>query len=207
MSEATNKKDHWEAVYQKKSPVEVSWYQKVPVLSLQLTIRLLKKKSDRIVDVGGGASTLADHLLDKGFDDITVLDLSSEALAHAQKRLGQKSAQISWVAADITEWEPSGTFELWHDRAVYHFLTEKTDREKYKDVLKRATHPGSWVIIAAFSIGGPEKCSGLDIVQYDREKLQSELGDSFTFVEEQFESHITPTGKEQAFGYFVFERQ
>lgn len=207
MSGLVTRKDHWETVYQKKSPLEVSWYQKTPTLSLQVIQKHLHDHSLPIIDVGGGASVLVDHLLQKGYSGITVLDISGEALTHAKKRLGEKSESVSWVESDITVYAPGEIFTLWHDRAVFHFLTEKADRKKYVEVLEKATRPGSYVMIAAFSVGGPEKCSGLDIVQYDKEKLQAELGGHFSFLEEHFETHITPAGKEQAFGYFVFVRK
>ena len=201
-----NRKDHWENIYKDKSPLEVSWYQKTPTVSLELIKKLTLTNSDFIIDVGGGASTLVDCLIKDGFINITVLDLSSNALAHTQQRLGEKSSLVEWEVEDVTKFAARHKYDLWHDRAVFHFLTDKNDREKYRQVLEVSVKVGGHIIIAAFSIGGPTKCSGLDIVQYDADKLKSELGDNFTFIEEQFEKHATPAGKEQAFGYYVFSK-
>jgi len=201
-----NRKDHWESIYKDKSPLEVSWYQKKPAISLKLIKKHSQKDADYIIDVGGGASTLSDCLLEDGFINVTVLDLSSNALTHARQRLGDKSALIEWKVEDVTSFVPAHKYDIWHDRAVFHFLTDKNDREKYKQVLESSINAGGCVIIAAFSIGGPTKCSGLNIVQYDAVKLKNELGENFTFIEEKHEKHITPAGKEQIFGYYVFTK-
>lgn len=197
-------KDHWESIYKEKSPIEVSWYQKEPTISLSLIRNLPLDKGEYIIDVGGGASTLVGYLLEEGFKNITVLDLSSNALALAKKQMGNKAELIDWKVEDVTNYVPEHDYSLWHDRAVFHFLTEKNDREKYKKVLEASIRDGGYVIIAAFSIGGPTKCSGLDIVQYDAEKLKNELGSCFSLIAEKSEKHITPAGKEQSFGYYVF---
>lgn len=201
-----NKKDHWESVYKDKSHLEVSWHQKKPTISLTLIKKIAQNNTDCIIDVGGGASTLSDFLLEEGFNNITVLDLSSNALAHAKQRLGDKSTFIEWKVEDVTNFVSTNKYDIWHDRAVFHFLTTKDDREKYKQVLESSIKTGGCVIIAAFSIGGPKKCSGLDIVQYDAVKLKNELGNNFTLIEERHENHITPAGKEQKFGYYVFTK-
>jgi len=201
-----NRQEHWESIYKDKSPAELGWYQKQPVISLELIRKFAKDQSDYIIDVGGGASNLCDYLLDEGFKNITVLDLSSHAITCSQQRLGNKSALINWRIADVTQFVPDCTYDIWHDRAVFHFLTDKNDREQYRRVMEAATTPGSHVIVAAFTTGGPAKCSGLDVVQYDCEKLQVELGQKFVYIEERFEMHITPGGQKQAYGYYVFER-
>lgn len=201
-----NRKDHWERIYKDKSPIKVSWHQKKPTISLALIKKYTQNYTDFILDVGGGASTLSDFLLDEGFNNLTVLDLSSNALAHAKKRLAGKSAFIEWKVEDVTCFVPAYEYDIWHDRAVFHFLTSKEDREKYIQVLESSIKAGGVIIIAAFSIGGPTKCSGLEIVQYDAVKLKDELGENFTFVEERNEKHITPTGKEQKFGYYIFTK-
>ena len=201
-----NKKDHWESIYKDKSPLEVSWHQQKPTISLSLIRKIAQNNADFIIDVGGGASTLSDFLLEDGFRNITVLDLSSNALAHAKQRLGDKSVFIEWKIEDVTNFAPTHKYDIWHDRAVFHFLTEKEDRKKYRQVLESSIKTGGYVIIAAFEIGGPEKCSGLDIVQYDEVKLKNELGSNFTFIEERHEIHVTPAGKEQQFGYYVFTK-
>ena len=201
-----NRKDHWESIYKDKSPLEVSWHQKKPTISLSLIKNIAQNNNDYIIDVGGGASTLSDFLLEDGFSNITVLDLSYNALAHTKQRLGDKSTFIEWKVEDVTNFVPTHEYDIWHDRAVFHFLTTKEDREKYKQVLDSSIKAGGCLIIAAFSIGGPKKCSGLDIVQYDAVKLKNELGTNFTFIEERYENHITPAGKEQKFGYYVFTK-
>lgn len=200
----SDRKKHWENVYSKKSPLEVSWYQQEPNLSLRLIRDTGLDNDAAIIDVGGGASTLVDSLCDEGYTNITILDVSAQALAHARLRLADKTGAVEWCEADVTEFKPSKRFALWHDRAVFHFLTAKDDREKYVEVLKRALGSGGHLVIMAFAIDGPKKCSGLDIVQYDAEKLKAELGDDFELIETGFETHTTPAGKEQKFAYFRF---
>lgn len=201
-----NRKDHWESIYRNKSPLDVSWYQKEPALSLSLINSLRLKKDENIIDVGGGASTLVDRLLDEGFENVSVLDLSANALDHAAHRLGHRAKSVTWMNEDITNLVPDRSYSLWHDRAVFHFLTEKSDRQKYRKALEAAVRPDGHAIIAAFAIGGPKKCSGLDIVQYDGGKLQKELGERFALIEERSETHITPQGRKQLFGFFLFRR-
>lgn len=203
----SDRKAHWENVYGNKSPLDVSWFQKQPVLSLQLIRNTQLVLDAPIIDIGGGASTLVEHLYDEGYINIGVLDISDNALTCAQSRLGDKASNIEWYAEDITLFKPAHQFSLWHDRAVFHFLTDKSDRSKYINILKQALEPNGHLIIAAFAIGGPTKCSGLDIVQYDAEKLKAELGKGFKLLEEVNEIHITPANKEQKFMYFRFIRQ
>lgn len=197
-----DRKSHWENVYGDKSPLEVSWYQKEPVLSLQLIHDSRLPLDAPIIDVGGGASLLVDCLCSEGYSHVGVLDISGKALAHAQERLGDKAKAIEWYEEDVTLFRPVHRFALWHDRAVFHFLTDAADRRKYADTLKHALLPGGHVIIAAFAIGGPTQCSGLDIVQYDAEKLMAELGEDFELIEEASELHVTPAHAEQCFLYF-----
>ncbi len=197
---------HWENVYQNKSAEEVSWYQEVPAVSLSILQGLSLNKADRIIDVGGGASTLVDGLLQDGFTAISVLDLSSSALELAKKRLGEPAQQVDWLVEDITRFAPQKAYTFWHDRAVFHFLTKAEDRAKYKKVLASSVKVGGYIMIAAFSKGGPEQCSGLDIVQYDSDKIQNELGDGFQLLDEVAEEHVTPSGKVQLFRYFVFKK-
>lgn len=197
-----DRKKHWQKIYQEKSSSDVSWYQKEPKLSLDLILRTGVRKDEAIIDVGGGASLLADYLCEAGFTNLSVLDISESALAVAKKRLAKYEKTIEWYEADITEFTPHHRFSLWHDRAVFHFLTDKSDRKKYTTVLSQSLRPGGHLIIAAFAIGGPTKCSGLDIVQYDSSKLTSELGSEFILIDEMEEIHITPANKEQKFTYF-----
>ncbi|MCW8936259.1 MAG: class I SAM-dependent methyltransferase [Gammaproteobacteria bacterium] len=197
-------KEHWENVYKEKSSNDVSWYQKEPLLSLDLINKSKLTLDDAILDVGGGVSVLVDKLQEKGFINLAVLDISNNALLGAKNRLGDKADKINWYEADITQFNSPQPFSLWHDRAVFHFLTDKRDREKYVDVLKNTLKPGGHLIIAAFSVGGPEKCSGLDIVQYDEGKMSAALGKDFSLLESKSETHITPAGKEQRFTYFHY---
>src|SRR5579871_955406 len=160
------RKDHWERVYSTKGEREVSWFQEEPTLSLKL-IRAVSPATGRVVDVGGGASVLVDRLLDLGFDRLTVLDISGEALARARARLGERAERVRWVEADVTAVESLGEFDVWHDRAVFHFLTEPGDRRKYVELARRSVPSGGHVIIATFAPSGPPKCSGLDVCRYD----------------------------------------
>ena len=199
-----DKKSHWEDVYQQKSCSDVSWHQEDPSLSLEL-IRSTHVTSDEpIIDVGGGASVLVDFLYKEGFANLAVLDISAKALSCAKNRLGDIANTIEWYESDITQFEAPHQFSVWHDRAVFHFLTDESDRKRYIKSLTHALRLGGHLIIAAFAIGGPEKCSGLDIVQYDEEKIVAELGEGFELTEVRNEVHITPANKEQKFMYFHF---
>lgn len=197
-----NRKTHWDNIYRDTSPLEVSWYQKEPELSLQLIEHSGVSNEAAIIDIGGGASLLVDRLHERGFGHLAVLDISAIALRHARERLGPATQQVEWFEADITDFEAPHPFDLWHDRAVFHFLTEAADRNRYITVLRQTLKTGGHLILAAFAIGGPTKCSGLAVVQYDAAKLLQELGKDFTLVEQQSETHITPTGQEQLFNYF-----
>lgn len=199
-----NRKAHWENIYKGKLPIEVSWYQQKPTISLELIAMCSLSTLDYVIDVGGGASALCDYLLERGYGHLTVLDLSANALEHSKQRLGDKAGLIEWQVEDVTKFSAPRHYDIWHDRAVFHFLTDESDRKKYKDVLNASVKVGGHIIIAAFSIGGPAKCSGLDIVQYDETKLKTELGKNFALVEQRTEEHFTPTGNIQLFGYFLF---
>jgi SAM-dependent methyltransferase len=202
----TERQAHWEKVYADKSPLEVSWYQKAPTLSLQLVRSSGVSRDEWLIDVGGGASQLVDSLLDDGYRHVAVLDIALTALEFAKSRLGEKAHVVEWLQADITEFQPMHGYTLWHDRAVFHFLTAAADRRRYVEVLRRAVPVGGQVIIGTFALGGPERCSGLDIVQYDAAKLGKELGAGFELQEQADEVHTTPAGKEQKFSFFRFLR-
>ena len=202
-----DRKAHWQNIYQHKSPLDVSWYQKEPNLSLELIHHAAVQHDEPIIDVGGGASVLVDRLLKEGFTRLSVLDISANALASAKSRLADAGKEIEWIEADVTEFHPPHQFSLWHDRAVFHFLTEESDRRRYARVLTQALRPEGHLIIAAFSIGGPDRCSGLDVVQYDSSRLTSQLGEGFVLREEMEEIHVTPENKEQKFTYFRFVRK
>lgn len=200
----SERKDHWEKVYRDKSPLAVSWYQREPSLSLSLIAGAELPPDAPIIDVGGGASTLVDSLCDAGYRNVSVLDISPSALAHSKHRLGRKATRVHWYEGDATRFKPPHRFALWHDRAVFHFLTSAVDRKNYIEVLRQALQPGGHLVMLTFAIDGPVKCSGLDIVQYDADKMSSELGADFKLVETGHEVHITPAGNQQKFAYFRF---
>jgi SAM-dependent methyltransferase len=202
----SERKAHWEAVYKDKSPLEVSWYQQEPALSLDFIARSGLGLDDPIIDVGGGASLLVDSLCGLGYGQLAVLDISGRALAKARGRLGEMALRIQWLEADITSFVPDRRYALWHDRAVFHFLTGVADRAAYVSALKKGLKSGGYLILAAFVVGGPTKCSGLDIVQYDAAKLLAELGAGFELLQQQQEQHRTPGGKVQDFGYYWLRR-
>ena len=201
-----DKKEHWDKAHAARHPREVSWYQQLPALSLRMIQESNVATDTPIIDVGGGASLLVDFLLEDGYRDITVLDLSGIALDKARRRLGEKSSRVEWIEQDITCFETERKYGLWHDRALFHFLTLENDRGKYIQALRRALQPGGQLVISTFAIGGPERCSGLDIVQYDAQKLERELGGGFTLLEQEQVLHQTPAQKEQLFGFYRFIR-
>ena len=202
-----NPKEHWEQVYQTKSVDDVSWYQVRPTASLKLIESSGVKKDEAIIDVGGGASVLVDFLLEAGFHRLAVLDISETALERARQRLGTAFAQVEWIQADVTRFDPTRRFNLWHDRAVFHFLTDKDDRQHYVETLKRTVSPHGHVIIATFAIDGPTKCSGLEVVRYETTSICAELGAGFQLVEQVEETHMTPWDTKQKFSYFRFARK
>ena len=199
-----DRKTHWRNVYQEKSHLCVSWYQNDPKLSLELILSTQLERNEAIIDVGGGSSVLVDNLIEESFSNLSVLDISGNAIAIAKKRLGDSAKNIEWFDSDITKFDAPKKFALWHDRALFHFLTDPSDRENYMKVLNNALRPKGHLIIATFAVGGPEKCSGLEIIQYNSEKMIAELGDNFEFIQERKEVHITPSNKKQKFIYFHF---
>ena len=201
-----DRKKHWGDVYQDKSSSDLSWYQKEPTLSLELIRSTNAASNDAIIDVGAGTSVLVDYLKKEHYTNLTVLDISENAITIAKKRLGKSAKSINWIVCDITKFDVFQKFSLWHDRALFHFLTDSSDRGIYVKALINAVRPEGHLIIATFAIGGPKKCSGLEIVQYDSEKMIAELGDNFKLVEERKEVHITPANKEQKFNFFLFLR-
>jgi len=190
----SSRQRHWEAVYSSRSETEVSWYQEDPRLSLELIRAFAPAESGRIIDVGGGASVLVDRLLRLSFGRIAVLDVSEAALTTSRGRLGGQAERVEWIAADVTAIEDVGVFDLWHDRAVFHFLTEPDDRRKYVDLARRTIPSGGHLILATFADNGPTRCSGLDVRRYDADTMTAELGEGFTLVEQRRETHVTPSG-------------
>jgi SAM-dependent methyltransferase len=198
---------HWENVYTTKSENEVSWFQQSPAPSLELIVQAGATSTSAIIDIGGGASRLVDNLIAQGFEDITVLDLSGAALAAAKSRLGVDAGRVSWIVADATTWEPVRTYDIWHDRAAFHFLTDADDRAAYIARLKRGLKIGGHAIIATFALDGPEKCSGLPVARYDSASLGRTLGAMFKLVHTQRHEHATPWDSRQIFQFSVFRRE
>lgn len=200
-------KSHWENVYSTKPTDSVSWYQQHAGQSLDLIRATGVALTEPIVDVGGGASILVDDLLAAGYSDLTVLDLSSAALASARARLGKRADEVRWLEADVTEVElPLHGFSVWHDRAVFHFLTEAADRDAYLRAVLHAVRPGGYVIVATFAENGPTQCSGLPVRRYSAATLHAEFGAAFTLLRQENEAHRTPAGAVQPFVYCFCRR-
>jgi ubiquinone/menaquinone biosynthesis C-methylase UbiE len=200
-------KDHWEKVYSTKATDAVSWFQTHAGLSLDLIKATGVGRDAAIIDVGGGASTLVDDLLANGYTNLSVLDLSAAALAATQKRLGSLASGVQWIEADITKANlPANRFDVWHDRAVFHFLTSPEDRAAYVQAVFRSVRPGGHVIVATFAEDGPEKCSGLPVMRYRADELHDEFGASFSLLRSEKEAHHTPSGTVQQFVYCYCRR-
>jgi SAM-dependent methyltransferase len=198
------KKRHWETTYKTKSSEKLSWTQDRPTPSIDWIIETTPARDAAIIDVGGGTSHLVDHLLDADYGRPTVLDISSAAIEQARFRLGKREALVDWIESDIVDYQPLRKFSLWHDRAVFHFLTRREDREKYIETLKNALLPEGKIILATFSPHGPGQCSGLDVMRFDEGALASELGSSFKLLRSERRIHATPWGTSQEFVYCCF---
>lgn len=197
-----NAKSHWEHIYGAKSPNQVSWYQEHAQVSLQFIQNTGIKRTDPMIDVGGGTSTLVDDLIAAGFQHVTVLDISPTALRLARQRLGDRATAANWIEADITRAVlPADFYELWHDRAVFHFLTQLDDRQRYIEAVRHAVRRGGHIIIGSFASDGPDHCSGLEVMRYNPESLHHEFGEDFELVDSVRETHHTPFGTEQNFVY------
>ena len=200
-------RDHWDRVYSTKATDAVSWFQPHPAVSLRLIEATGVSGAASIIDIGGGASTLVDDLLALGYRNITVLDLSAAALDAARKRLGPKAEAVTWLEADIRKAElPLHAYDLWHDRAVFHFLAASDDRQAYLEAVRRSVRPGGHVIVATFAEDGPSRCSGLPVVRYSAAQLEAEFGEAFELVAQERELHETPFGTTQPFTYCVFRK-
>jgi trans-aconitate methyltransferase len=197
---------HWEHVYTTKGENEVSWFEDSPTISLDLIRSTGVSASASIIDIGGGASRLVDTLMNEGFEAVTVLDLSKKALATAKTRLGPLREKARWVVADVTTWEPSETYDVWHDRAASHFLTEPKDRAAYAERVSKSVPPGGHVIIGTFAPDGPERCSGLQVIRHNAATLSEMLGNEFALVESRRHGHQTPWGATQRFQFSRFRR-
>lgn len=202
----SNRQAHWQNVYATKDEQEVSWFEESPEISLALIDATGVAKDAAIIDIGGGASRLVDALLDRGFSDITVLDLSNKAIETSQARLGARGKAVQWVTADAITWQPLRSYDVWHDRAAFHFLTEPEDRKTYARQAAHAVGAGGHVIIGTFALDGPERCSGLPIVRYDAAMIAEILGPTFKLVESRRHDHHTPAGAIQHFQFSRFQR-
>jgi SAM-dependent methyltransferase len=197
---------HWEHIYQSKDWADLSWHERTPGRSLELIMKHLTSTAGRIIDIGGGDSQLVDELLDRGHSDVTVLDLSSEALAHSQQRLGARASAVIWLQGDVTQVPlPPGHYDLWHDRAAFPFLTSEADRVRYIGAAARALKRGGMAVIGTFALDGPTRCSGLDVVQYSPESLAAAFGPDFHLEDGLSDIHVTPSGVEQRFSYAVLQ--
>ncbi|TYL87273.1 class I SAM-dependent methyltransferase [Bradyrhizobium rifense] len=198
---------HWQNVYATKGETEVSWFQDSPAISFEMIRAASPDRAAAIIDIGGGASRLVDVLLQDGYRDLAVLDLSANALDAAQKRIGAAASTVDWIVADATTWRPTKIWDVWHDRAAFHFLTDPHDRAAYVERLRSAVAPGGQAIIATFAPDGPEKCSGLPVQRHDSASLSAELGPEFELVETRSETHHTPWHSTQAFQFSRFRRR
>lgn len=199
-------KDHWDSVYSEKSEDQLSWHQDDPAVSLELCEKAGIGPATSVIDIGGGRSALAARLIDRSLTDITVLDISQVALDEARQTMGRNGERVTFTVADITNWTPTRTYDLWHDRAVFHFLTDPTDQDAYLARLKTALKPGGHAIIATFALDGPETCSGLPVVRYSPESLGDRLGPDYTRLADRAVRHETPWGSAQSFQFSLFQR-
>lgn len=200
-------KAHWDNLYSTNRPEQLGWYEPHLRISLEMIAAAQLGKDARIIDVGGGASTVVDDLLDQGFEHITVLDLSEAALSLSRSRLGDRASKIQWLEADITSTQlPLSYYDLWHDRAVFHFLTSSADRRKYARTMRSSVKPHGHIVIGTFSPQAPPKCSGLNVQRYSPELLHQELGKDLQLHDHRFEVHVTPGGVEQTYGYCRFQK-
>jgi 2-polyprenyl-3-methyl-5-hydroxy-6-metoxy-1,4-benzoquinol methylase len=197
---------HWEQVYETRSTDEVSWFQAEPSVSRRLVEDAVGTHGS-VVDVGAGASRLVDLLLDDGFRDLTVLDVSARALAVVRQRLGRRSSAVTWVHGDVLDWQPGRTFDVWHDRAVFHFLTDPQDRSRYVELVEGAVRPGGTVIMVTFAPDGPTHCSGLPVSRSDAAGLATAFGEAFVLSHAEREEHVTPSGAVQPFTWAVLHRR
>lgn len=199
-----NRKNHWETVYETKQPNEVSWTQENPKTSIDFIRETHLEKSAKIIDIGGGDSKLVDFLLEEGYENITVLDISSTALERAKKRLGKNAEKVSWIASDINEFKPDTSYDIWHDRATFHFLNTAEQIKKYVEITKKWVN--GFLIIGTFSDQGPKKCSGLDIKQYSETELEKQFSNRFKKLKCITEDHTTPFETKQNFTFCAFEK-
>lgn len=202
---SSDHKNHWENVYETKNPDQVSWTQKKPQTSLDFIHSFGLGKEAKIIDIGGGDSNLVDFLLEEGYENITVLDISAKALEKAKERLGNKAENVKWIVTDITEFQPDETYDIWHDRAAFHFLTTSEQISKYVEITEKAV--SEFMILGTFSKTGPFKCSGLEITQYDEESMTVQFKESFEKIDCKIEDHTTPFDTVQNFIFCSFKKK
>ena len=202
-----NRKNHWESIYQTKQLNEVSWYQLVPQTSLDLISKYVKSYDAKIIDIGGGDSFLVDHLLQLGYTNISVLDISEAAIERAKIRLGENANKVSWIVCDISKFEPTEKYDFWHDRAAFHFLTDKEDINRYISTVNKAITTNGILTIGTFSENGPKKCSGIEITQYTEESLANLFPNEFEKIESFYVDHSTPFDTVQNFVFGVFRKK
>ena len=202
----SNDQAHWDRAWDHRDPGDTSWYQLVPTMSLALIDIAAPGPDAGIVDVGGGASYLVDHLIARGHKDVTVVDIAAAALGHAQSRLADRS-EFHWIVADATTWRPGRMFELWHDRAVFHFLTDQAQRASYVRTATQSIVRGGHLIIGTFALDGPAMCSGLPVQQYDAASLAEEFDAGFRLIQSAVDDHVTPSGGQQRFTFVVLQRR
>ena len=199
--------EHWQRIYTRRPTTEVGWYEPDPAISRRLVRMAIEDGATSAIDVGGGASYLVDHLLDDGLERLAVLDISEAALGITRERLGARAAQVDWLVGDVTTAADVGLFDVWHDRAVFHFLLDPEDRRRYVALAERSVTPGGSIIIATFSHDGPDTCSGLPVQRWEPDELTGELGPGWQLLRSDRHTHTTPSGKDQAYVYCRFRRQ
>jgi 2-polyprenyl-3-methyl-5-hydroxy-6-metoxy-1,4-benzoquinol methylase len=202
--EKNERKNHWNHIYETKELKDVSWFQPKPETSLDFIHEFHIPKSAKIIDVGGGDSLLVDHLLDLGYEDLTVLDISEKAIEKAKQRLGNRAEKVKWIVSDIVEFNPTEKYDFWHDRAAFHFLTTEADVTKYLEIAKNAIQPNAIIVVGTFSESGPKKCSGLEIKQYSEKSLSDKLASLFKKIKCITVNHVTPFQTIQNFVFCSF---
>lgn len=201
-----SQRGHWEEIYTSRSPAEVSWYEPVPFMSRKLVVEALEEGAESVIDIGGGASSLVDELLDLGVKRVAVLDISEAGLAVSKRRLGDRAHLVEWILGDVTSIEGVGRFDVWHDRAVFHFLTDDEDRHHYVRLAEQTLKLGGTAIMAPFAWDGPERCSGLEVHRYDAGQLAEQCGLGFQLTHSERYVHTTPSGAHQNFLFATFHR-
>ena len=200
-----SRKEHWEHVYETKSPTELSWFQAVPSKSMAMIRETGVPTEAPIIDVGAGVSSLVDVLRNSDYSNVTVLEIANSAIAESRARLGSAASEVKWISADVLEWAPMGRYYVWHDRAVFHFLTNETSAKTYLNTMRTALVPGGFFVLATFGPEGPDRCSGLEVKRYSIEMLTELLEDDFELKSFEVEDHTTPTGNVQQFLYSCWQ--